>query len=238
MFRGILLNTPEVLIESDTTKPGRIEYQYTVAGGITILFIEVKPKMGTRPERLDYYAQVIAESIGVLEVHFARLRIRINVIEACSYSNSQDGFDLPILSILCDGIHFRFLKYEADKDHPTFSLGQFQNGVQTVRIFQPEFDDTTNPSKGVLQIRSACDALYSYFLEAYRVGLTGYWNRSVRRSTAEGNSRDSTPKWYSAIQLAENAIEQARAARGLYDSGNMQGSLEVAQKALKLLHDR
>ena len=58
------MNTPEVLLESDTTKPGRIEYQYTLGGGITVLFIEVKYEMGNLQEKLDYFAQVIAECIG------------------------------------------------------------------------------------------------------------------------------------------------------------------------------
>ncbi len=64
LFSGVLLNTPEVLLESETTKPGRIEYQYTIAGGITILFIEVKRNTGDMHEQLNYFAQVIAESIG------------------------------------------------------------------------------------------------------------------------------------------------------------------------------
>lgn len=52
-----------MLLESDATKPGRIEYQYTVEGGITVLFIEVKFKTGSLQEKLDYFGQVIAESI-------------------------------------------------------------------------------------------------------------------------------------------------------------------------------
>jgi hypothetical protein len=64
MFAGHLFNTPEVLLDTEVTKPGRIEYQYTVAGGITVLFIEVKFQMGNHQERLDQFGQVIAESIG------------------------------------------------------------------------------------------------------------------------------------------------------------------------------
>jgi hypothetical protein len=67
LFSGVLLNTPEVLLESETTKSGRIEYQYTIAGGITVLFIEVKYKIASVREKLDYYAQVIAECIGMIK---------------------------------------------------------------------------------------------------------------------------------------------------------------------------
>lgn len=62
----MLQNVPEVLLKSQVTKPGQIEYRYTIAGGVTTsLFIEVKLRHGNPPERLDLYAQVIAESIGM-----------------------------------------------------------------------------------------------------------------------------------------------------------------------------
>jgi hypothetical protein len=64
LFWGVVINTPEVLLESGTSRAGRIEYQYWIIGGITVLFIEVKFHRGTIPERLNYYAQVIAEAIG------------------------------------------------------------------------------------------------------------------------------------------------------------------------------
>ena len=47
-----------------TTK-GRIEYQFKVYGGVTVLFIEVKQRVGGANERLDCYAQVIAECDGM-----------------------------------------------------------------------------------------------------------------------------------------------------------------------------
>jgi hypothetical protein len=62
---GVVLNPPEVLIERDTTKSGRIEYQYIIAGGITVLFIDIKLRKRTEREKLDDYAQVFAESIGL-----------------------------------------------------------------------------------------------------------------------------------------------------------------------------
>ncbi|KAK9244005.1 hypothetical protein V1506DRAFT_346193 [Lipomyces tetrasporus] len=52
LFSGAVFNTPESLLESDATGSGRIEYQYTIAGDISVLFIDVKPKEGTGPERL------------------------------------------------------------------------------------------------------------------------------------------------------------------------------------------
>ena len=44
-----------------------IEYQFTVCGGITVVFIEVKQELGNLLERLDFIAHVIAESNGVVQ---------------------------------------------------------------------------------------------------------------------------------------------------------------------------
>ena len=66
LFSGVPLDTPEILLESEVTKSGRIEYQYTIAGSIGVLSIEVKHKLGTIHEKLGHYAQVIAECIGMI----------------------------------------------------------------------------------------------------------------------------------------------------------------------------
>ncbi|KAK9236436.1 hypothetical protein V1525DRAFT_389511 [Lipomyces kononenkoae] len=96
LFSGAMFNTPESLLESEATRSGRIEYQYTIAGDISVLFIEVKPKEGTGPERLDFVAQVIAESI------------------ACRWMNAQNRYESPILGLLCDGRRLRFFEFSTD----------------------------------------------------------------------------------------------------------------------------
>ena len=58
LFSGLLFNTPEEMLE------GRIEYQFKTYGGVTVIFIEVKLDIGNLTERLNYYAQVIAECDG------------------------------------------------------------------------------------------------------------------------------------------------------------------------------
>jgi hypothetical protein len=57
LFSGLLFNTPM------TTKD-RIKYQFTIYGGVTVVFIQVKLNVGSLAERLNYYAQVIAECDG------------------------------------------------------------------------------------------------------------------------------------------------------------------------------
>ena len=66
LFSSLLFNTPETLLEGKLTTKGRIEYQFTTCGGITVVFIEVKLDMGSLTERLNCFAQVIAECDGMI----------------------------------------------------------------------------------------------------------------------------------------------------------------------------
>jgi hypothetical protein len=64
LFSGLLFNKPEAVIEGKFITKGRIEYQFKTYGGVTVVFIEVKRDVGSLTERLNYYAQVIAECDG------------------------------------------------------------------------------------------------------------------------------------------------------------------------------
>jgi hypothetical protein len=64
LFSGLVFNTPEEMLEGKMSTKGRIEYQFKIYGGITIVFIEVKLDIGGLAERLNCYAQVIAECDG------------------------------------------------------------------------------------------------------------------------------------------------------------------------------
>ena len=64
LFSGLLSNTIGELLEGKFTTKDRIEYRFRVYGGITVVFIEVKVNIGSETERLNFYAQVIAECDG------------------------------------------------------------------------------------------------------------------------------------------------------------------------------
>jgi hypothetical protein len=64
LFSGLLFNRPEEILEGKMTTKNCIEYQFRTCGGITVIFIEVKLSIGGETERLNYYAQVIAECDG------------------------------------------------------------------------------------------------------------------------------------------------------------------------------
>ncbi|RMZ82040.1 hypothetical protein DV736_g6643, partial [Chaetothyriales sp. CBS 134916] len=94
LFSGLLINTPEAILEGKMTTKGRIEYQFKIFGGVTVVFIEVKMNVGNLTERLNCYAQVMAEC------------------DAGAWMNFQDGFNVPIMAVLCDGAYFYFFKFK------------------------------------------------------------------------------------------------------------------------------
>jgi hypothetical protein len=74
LFGGLVFNTQESLMEGRITTRGRIEYQFRAFRGITIVFIEVKLNFGSKTERLNCIAQVIAECDGIYGI-FLQLEI-------------------------------------------------------------------------------------------------------------------------------------------------------------------
>ena len=66
LFSGLLLNTPETVIDGRLTTKGRIKYHFKTYGGVTVVFVEVKLVIGSDAERIDYVAQVIAECDGTV----------------------------------------------------------------------------------------------------------------------------------------------------------------------------
>ncbi|KIX05117.1 uncharacterized protein Z518_05989 [Rhinocladiella mackenziei CBS 650.93] len=219
LFSGLLFNTPEAILEGKITTKGRIEYQFKTFGGIAVVFIEVKLDIGSSTERLDCFAQVIAEC------------------DACAWANLRNGFNVPILAILCDGEFFYFFKFLDRRQAgggPQVYLGNFPDG----RWRQPiaEMDSADDPTTFLLQTRLLCESLYYVFLRGYQSGLQAYWNRSVERSKSP--SRDSTPKWYKATISARQALDEAWSAWELRQEGKVEESNSSAERAHQCLAER
>jgi hypothetical protein len=68
LFSGLLFNKPEAILEGKIITKDRIGYQFKIYGGITVVFIEVKVNIGNLTERLNCYAQVIAECDGEFRI--------------------------------------------------------------------------------------------------------------------------------------------------------------------------
>ena len=73
LFSGLLFNKPEPMLEGKITTKGRIEYQFKMYGGVTVIFIEVKLSIGNITERLNCYAQVIAECDGEFRITLVKI---------------------------------------------------------------------------------------------------------------------------------------------------------------------
>jgi hypothetical protein len=127
LFSGLLSNKPEAILEDRITAKGRIEYQFRTYSGVTIVFIEVKLDVGSLTERLNCYAQVIAECDGEFRNDISQ-NAWLTVFAACAWMNLQNGFNVPIPAILCDGTYFYFFKFEDRRQAgsaPQFFIGKF-----------------------------------------------------------------------------------------------------------------
>ncbi|KAH0565329.1 hypothetical protein GP486_001273 [Trichoglossum hirsutum] len=223
LFSGLILNVPETLLEGRFATQGRIEYQYTLYGGVTVIFIEVKLDLGGPTERLNTYAQVIAEC------------------DACALANEQNGFDIPIIAVLCDGKSFSFFKYERPSPKggakPRFSMGKFPDGYEEEPIF--EMSPGTAPRVFIQKTRRLCESLFYVFLSGYHTGLEGYCNLSMEESKEESKSaskRDSTSGWHNAKNLAKAALDKAKEAWDLRKENDQVRSKRSAEEALQILN--
>ena len=64
LFDFAFRNLPEPIIDGCVATSGKIKYYFEAFGSIGTLFIEVRLKIGSRKERMDAIAQVIAECDG------------------------------------------------------------------------------------------------------------------------------------------------------------------------------
>src|SRR2546423_923636 len=155
--------------------------------------------------------------------------------------NHQNGYDVPIIAILCDGKGFYFYRF-VNKLHakasPQLFLGEFPDGSTKI-----DLDDTSR--KGGLsletfikRLRRACDTFYYVFLSGYRTGLEAYWKSSVEKDKTQGKARDSTPGWHKAMVHATQALEEAISAWNLFNEGKLDESKASGEKAAQLLAER
>jgi hypothetical protein len=150
--------------------------------------------------------------------------------------NLQNGFNVPIMAILCDGSYFYFFRFKDRRQTgsaPQFFLGKFPDGDWRQRIAEANPDNPNDPRNFLRQTRLLCESLYYVFLSGYRSGLEAYWNRSVERS--KGALRESTPRWHNATVSAGKALEEAKSAWNLRQENKLEESKASAEKALQFL---
>jgi len=144
--------------------------------------------------------------------------------------NLQNGFNVPIMAILCDGSYFYFFRFENRRQTgsvPQFFLGKCPDGNWRQRI--AEADNPNDPRDFLRQTRLLCESFYYVFLSGYRSGLEAYWNRSVERS------KSAPPRWHNATVSAGKALEEAKSAWKLRQEDKLEESKASAEKALQFL---
>jgi hypothetical protein len=235
LFSGLLLNRPGEILESKVTTTDRIEYRFKmVYGGVTVVFIIVKPDIGNLTERLDCYAQVIAECDGKFRMTLVKT-FGLTSFVACAWANSQNGYRMPIMAILCYGDYFYFFKFEGRRqtgNATQFFLGRFPDGSWRQRIVEAG-DYPKDPKEFLRQTRLLCESLYYVFLSGYRTGVEAHWNESVEKG--ENGLGESAPKWHAAKVSAGKALEEAKSAWNLRQGNKLEESKESAERAYRFL---
>jgi hypothetical protein len=154
--------------------------------------------------------------------------------------NYQNGFNMPIIAILCDGKQFYFFKFLGRSltrsAKAQFFLGRSADGSQDEPIY--EMAPGTDPVVFIQRFRRLCESIFYVFLDGYRSGLEAYWNRSLERSQSEGKGRGLTPGWHRAKALPETALEEAKAAWTQRQEGRVEESMRSAESALEVLAKR
>jgi len=162
-----------------TTK-GRVEYHFSVFGGLSIVVIEFKPVFGTSSERLNAIAQVIAECDGMYRTLQIRVEHSYN-IPACDYANNQLDFPPSLIyGILCDGTSFEFFSFDGSATPPIVSRGVFRTTPSSKphqRLTIADYD-ATSEATFIRSLRPICEVLFYFLLTAYIAGVDA---RSVRK---------------------------------------------------------
>lgn len=141
--------------------------------------------------------------------------------------------------MLCDGASFEFFCFDGSTRPPVFTRGitTLSDGTSAPHINLPSYSSTTRRDY-INALRPVCECFYAMFLDGYRVGLDAYYARSLRRAADEGQERESTPAWFAALGLAEQAAAQAARAAVLAAKGDLDAADEAAKSAREVLNKR
>jgi hypothetical protein len=210
LFKCTIRNTPEIIIPGRTSTKGRIEYQFVVFGGLSVLVIEVKYVLKSGEDRLNAIAQVVAECDGMV-----MLASRFDCFEpsfsACDYANDRLDFPpFPVYAILCDGMSFEFFSFDGNSRPPTFSRGVFPTSTSkpqemiTLANYHSSSDDVF-----IRSLRPLCETLFYFFLLTFRTGIEAFLQRSAIRANKDKRPQASTPSWQEALGQARQALELA-----------------------------
>lgn len=216
-FGFVLRNKPETMVNDCIGT--HIEYFFKIYGAVTLLYIEMRLKVGNDNERLKIIAQAIAEC------------------DRCYLENSTGGYFLPIHCIITDGLHYEFFKFDKHLK-PSFVRGCFSGDPEHLRrglkIDDYSRMETTLPF--ILQLRCACEAVFDVMLSAYIEGLKANYVRSEERGK-KGLTRPTLDGGDKALQSAGRAFAAFREAEVQRKDGDLDSADATADQALLALQE-
>ena len=230
-------NLPETIIEERISTRGRIEHYFKAFGSISVLFIEVKFVIGNDAERLDVIAQVIAECDGGSFFPMPDVVFHSFEPPACHWNNTAEGFDVPVIGILCDGMSFEFFSF--DGKTRKFTRGCLPGDPDEHRRGLRLTDFTLDgPARFIAGLRRICEIIFDLFMGAYISSLTSCRERSERKGKEEGKPRKSLDKWDEALKHAQEAFGKFRAAETKRKGKNSEQANTLVEEAMNALELR
>jgi len=160
-------------------------------GPVSIVFVEVKLKIGDLEERLNAVGQVIAEAA------------------VCDWNNARQGFQVPIFGILCDGKSFEFFSFDGSTSPPSFKRGCLPGDPQEFcRGLRLSDFTLTGACRFICDLRQICEEIFDSLMSSFVSSLAQFKNRSERRE----NREQSLAKWVEALMHAKDAYVKFQAA--------------------------
>src|SRR6266550_2038334 len=124
---------------------------------------------------------------------------------ACDWNNAVEGFDVPVIGILCDGMSFEFFSF--DGKTRKFTRGCLPGDPREHRRGLRLTDFTLDgPAPFIAGLRRICEIIFDLFMGAYISCLTSFRERSERKGKKEGKPRKSLDKWDEALKHAQEAF--------------------------------
>src|ERR1700722_8456905 len=148
---------------------------------------------------------------------------------ACDWNNTTQGYDVPIVGILCHGTSFEFFSFNGSKS-PKFTRGCLPGDPKKFRRGLRLADFTLDgPGAFMADLRPICEIIFDLLVGAYISSLTAFRDRSQRRGNRER-------KWEEALMHAQEAFKKFRDAetqRKCKQIGAANSLVDNAMEALK-----
>ena len=101
-------NSPELVVEGRITTKSRIEYYFKAFDSVSIVFVEIKLKIGNLKERLDALRRAMASRFT-----HTRCGMLLFWIHSVRLEQHRERFESTRFRILCDGKSFKFFSFDS-----------------------------------------------------------------------------------------------------------------------------